>query len=79
MRMVDHELVIGISKHMYEITTANYAALFRESSPLNIDWGVEANFDLIRRNDMLREAFNRLRTEFYRFCKLPRLFQLYLY
>lgn len=79
MCMVDHELVIGISKHMYEIITANYATLFRESSPLNIDWRVEANFDLIRRSDVLREAFNRLRTEFYQFCKLTRLIQLYLY
>jgi hypothetical protein len=70
---VDHKMVIGISRHMYDIITANYAALFRESSPLHIDWRVKGNFDLIGRSDVLREAFEKLRSEFYQFCELTPL------
>jgi hypothetical protein len=66
-------MVIGISKHMYDIITVTYAAPSREPPPPYIDWRVEGNFDLIGRSDILREAFENLRTEFCHFCEFTPL------
>jgi hypothetical protein len=78
----DSEMVVGASKHMYNILTTNYAALFRQSSPIYVDWRKEGNFDLVGRSDALRRSFDDLRTQITMFCELIRHimnFQLILY
>ena len=78
----DSEMVVGASKHMYNILTTNYAALFRQSSPIYIDWRKEGNVDLVGRSEALRRSFDDLRTQIIKFCELIRHamnFQLILY
>jgi len=70
MRMcVDHEMGVGSSRQLYDMLTANYAALFRTSTPLYLDWSVEANFDRIGKSIALKEAFYNLQTEVFWFCR----------
>jgi hypothetical protein len=54
---------------MYDIVASTYAALFRHSTPLYLDWRVEKNFDLIGKNEPLKGAFYNLRTEVFWFCE----------
>lgn len=68
----DSEMVVGASKHIYNILTTNYAALFRQSSPLYIDWREQGNFDWIGRSEALRRSFDGLRTQIINFCELIR-------
>lgn len=61
-------MLIGASKHMYDMLTANYSALFRVSSPVYLDWRIGTNFDLIGKSPILEAAFYDLRNEVFRFC-----------
>ena len=56
---------------MYDILTSIYAALFRSSTPLYLDWRVEANFDLLGKSDEVKNAFCNLCTQAFWFCTLP--------
>jgi hypothetical protein len=66
---IDHERLIDASKHMYDILTANYSALFRDSSPLHLDWRIGSNFEYIGKSPILKAAFYELRNEVFRFCR----------
>jgi len=70
MRKVAQEMVAYASKHMYNVLTTNYSALFRPSSPFYIDWHKDGNFDLIGRDEALRTAFDNLRAQIHLFCEL---------
>jgi hypothetical protein len=67
----DSEILIEASKHMYHILTSVYAALFRASTPLYLDWRVKSNMELLGNSDELKLAFIALRTEVEWFCKPP--------
>jgi hypothetical protein len=54
---------------MYDTLTAHYAALFRVSSPLSINWAREKNFRLLGGSKRLRDAFYNLRSELFTFCE----------
>lgn len=56
---------------MYHILTSVYAALFRASTPLYLDWRVRSNMELLGNSDELKLAFIALRTEVEWFCKSP--------
>jgi len=56
------------SKHMYDILTSIYAALFRTSTPLYLDWRKPENFALLGNCNETRFAFTWLVTELYWFC-----------
>jgi hypothetical protein len=65
----DSEVLIEASKHMYHILTSVYAALFRASTPLYLDWRVASNMELLGNSDELKNAFIALRTEVEWFCE----------
>ncbi|KAE9375236.1 hypothetical protein N431DRAFT_196566 [Stipitochalara longipes BDJ] len=59
----DSEVLIEASKHMYHILTSVYAALFRASTPLYLDWREGSNMELLGNSEVLKCAFIALRTE----------------
>ena len=63
---------------MYNILTTNYAALFRQSSPLYIDWRKKGNLNLIGMSETLRRSFDDLRTQITKFCELSRCAMIFL-
>jgi hypothetical protein len=65
----DSEVLIEASKHMYHALTSVYAALFRESTPLYLDWREGSNMELLGNSEVLKGAFIALRTEVEWFCK----------
>jgi len=67
----DSEVLIEASKHMYHILTSVYAALFRASTPLYLDWREGSNMELLGNSEVLKGAFIALRTEVEWFCKFP--------
>ena len=56
---------------MYHILTSVYAALFRASTPLYLDWREGSNMELLGNSEVLKGAFIALRTEVEWFCKFP--------
>jgi hypothetical protein len=67
----DAEVLIDASKHMYHILTSVYAALFRASTPLYLDWREGSNMELLGNSECLKGAFIALRTEVEWFCESP--------
>ncbi|PMD15544.1 hypothetical protein NA56DRAFT_753817 [Hyaloscypha hepaticicola] len=59
----DSEVLIEASKHMYHILTSVYAALFKASTPLYLDWREGSNMELLGNSEVLKGAFIALRTE----------------
>lgn len=65
----DSKMLMDASQHMYHILTSVYAALFRASTPLYLDWRVASNMELLGNSNELKKAFIALRTEVEWFCK----------
>jgi hypothetical protein len=63
--------LIEASKHMYHILTSVYAALFKASTPLYLDWREGSNMELLGNSEVLKCAFIALRTEVEWFCEFP--------
>jgi hypothetical protein len=57
------------TNHLYDIVTAHYALLFNPSTPLHLDCKLDDNFELLGRDENLRNAFDVARNEAFNFCK----------
>jgi hypothetical protein len=55
---------------MYDALTVTYAAVFRTSTPLDLDWTTEENSSVLGRDQGIITALQSLRREMSRLCML---------
>jgi len=63
--------VMSATRHMYEIITAHYAALFHTSTPLHWDLSLRRNFERLGKDEELRTTFEIVRGECWNFYNAP--------
>lgn len=49
--------------HLYQMMTATYRALFRNSNPLAFDWRLDENFALLGHDVELRKLFQSIKVK----------------
>ena len=65
----DYPRLIEAAKHMYDALTVTYAAVFRNTTPLDLDWTEEQNSLVLGRDQRIIDAVHSLRMEMTRLCK----------
>jgi hypothetical protein len=67
---IDYEASISLARQMYNALASTYNLLFRNKSPLDLDWSDDENFARIARNTEIRDLLNLIKEQTQTMCKI---------
>jgi hypothetical protein len=67
--MEEKEKLYNLTTHMFNTLTSIYAALYKTTSPLTLDWRTEEVAEMLGKDEHLIQRFCNVKTEMFWFRK----------